>query len=110
MLANGSHTAPAYVDIAHRAALLYSFAGLLIFHFVTWSAWPLWLNFIAAALLFVFFISSIATYIVLGIRNQTNNQFSQRNFTTTTGMVLLLVAEVSGFLILFSGAIYAYLS
>lgn len=108
MLKSASHQAPAYVDIAHRSALLYSFAGLLVWHFVSWSAWPLWLNFIGALLLFIFFISAIATYIILGMRNQTDNQFEQRTMSTTTGMILLLIAEIGGFLILFSGAIVGY--
>jgi hypothetical protein len=34
------HRAHPYVDIAHRAALLYSFATLLIAVFVELSAWP----------------------------------------------------------------------
>jgi hypothetical protein len=43
------HRAHPYVDIAHRAALLYSFATLLIAAFVELSAWPTWLNLTAAA-------------------------------------------------------------
>lgn len=105
MLNSPEHLAPPYVDIAHRAALMYSFAGLLVWHFVGWSIWPDWLNFIAALMLFVFFISSIATYLLLGLKNQTDNQFNERNSTTTTGMLMLVIAEIAGFVILFSGAI-----
>lgn len=42
------HRAHPYVDIAHRAALLYSFATLLIAVFVELSAWPAWVNLTAA--------------------------------------------------------------
>jgi hypothetical protein len=42
------HRAHPYVDIAHRAALLYSFATLLIAVFVELSAWPVWVNLTAA--------------------------------------------------------------
>ena len=43
-----NHLAHPYVDIAHRAALLYSFATLLIAVFVELSAWPTWVNLTAA--------------------------------------------------------------
>lgn len=35
-----THLAHPYVDIAHRAALLYSFATILLAVFVELSAWP----------------------------------------------------------------------
>jgi hypothetical protein len=43
------HRAHPYVDIAHPAALLYSFATLLLAAFVELSAWPAWGNLTAAA-------------------------------------------------------------
>ena len=105
MMAATDHEAPRYVDIAHRTALMYSFAGLLVWHFVGWSAWPDAINLVGAALLLAFFAMAIATYIRLGIADTTDNQFEQRNFNTTTGMWLLVGAEVGGFLILFSGVL-----
>jgi hypothetical protein len=42
------HRAHPYVDIAHRAALLYSFATLPLAVFVELSAWPTWVNLTAA--------------------------------------------------------------
>jgi len=44
ILVADDHHAHPYVDIAHRAALLYSFATLLIAAFVQFSAWPAWVN------------------------------------------------------------------
>jgi hypothetical protein len=49
------HRAHPYVDIAHRAALLYSFATLLVAAFVELSAWPTWVNLTAAAVVVFFF-------------------------------------------------------
>ena len=40
IMASGDHSGHPYVDIAHRAALLYSFATLLIAVFVELYAWP----------------------------------------------------------------------
>jgi hypothetical protein len=54
IMAAPDHRAHPYVDIAHRAALLYSFATLLLAAFVELSAWPTWVNLTAAALVVVF--------------------------------------------------------
>ncbi|MFA5940920.1 MAG: hypothetical protein WC809_16315 [Sinimarinibacterium sp.] len=105
MLDSPTHLAPPYVDIAHRAALFYSFAGLLVWHFAGWSVWPEAVNLVGAVLLFAFFIIAIAAYIALGYRNQTDNQFKEHNFNTTTGTLALAIAEIIGFLILFSGTL-----
>ena len=40
VLISPEHRAHPYVDIAHRAALLYSFAALLVAVFVQLSVWP----------------------------------------------------------------------
>ena len=48
MATSENHLAHPYVDIAHRAALLYSFATLLVAVFVELSAWPTWVNLTAA--------------------------------------------------------------
>src|ERR1700731_2470709 len=69
------HRAQPYVDIAHRAALLYSFATLLLAAFVELSAWPTWVNLTAAAVVVVFFVGAIADYIVHGALRDTTNQF-----------------------------------
>jgi ABC-type xylose transport system permease subunit len=53
------HRAHPYVDIAHRAALLYSFATLLIAVFVELSAWPVWVNLTAAMVVVFFFVAAI---------------------------------------------------
>ncbi|MEQ1437903.1 hypothetical protein AAG565_00940 [Fontimonas sp. SYSU GA230001] len=105
MLDSVTHLAPPYVDIAHRSALFYSFAGLLVWHFAGWSVWPGWLNLVAVALLIGFFATAIVTYIVLGIANRTDNQFKERRFTTTTGTWLLAAGEIVGFLLLLGGTL-----
>lgn len=110
MLASPEHLAPHYVDTAHRAALLYSFACLVLIHFLELSPFPEPVNVAAAAAPLAFFALAIATYCVLGYRDETDNQFSERNFATTTGMVLLAAAEIGGFALLFGGFLATQLS
>ena len=69
------HRAHPYVDIAHRAALLYSFATLLVAVFVEFSAWPAWVNLTAAMVVVFFFVGAIIGYIGHGLRRDTVNQF-----------------------------------
>jgi hypothetical protein len=68
IMASDDHRAHPYVDIAHRAALLYSFATLLIAVFVELSAWPAWVNLTAAMVVVFFFVGAIAGYISHGLR------------------------------------------
>jgi phosphatidylglycerophosphate synthase len=53
------HRAHPYVDIAHRAALLYAFATALIAVFVELSAWLAWVNLTAAMVAVFFFVTAI---------------------------------------------------
>lgn len=108
--------APVYVDIAHRAALMYSFASLLLAVFAGLSAWPATVNLIAAALPLAFFAFSIGGYVVHGILRDTDNQFLKPHRIGTaklhpallgTFMWALVAAEVGGFVVLFAGFLRA---
>jgi len=103
MLLNDGHVAPVYVDTAHRAALLYAFAALLLARLVEESPFPPAVNLAAVGAPLAFFAIAIATYVGLGLENRTDNQFRERNFGTTWGMVALIVAEIGGFGVLFAG-------
>ena len=63
IMTSDEHRAHPYVDIAHRASLLYSFATLLIAVFVELSAWPTWVNLTAAMVVVFFFVGAIIGYI-----------------------------------------------
>lgn len=99
------HRAHPYVDIAHRAALLYSFATLLIAVFVALSAWPVWVNLTAAGVAVFFFVAAIASYIVHGARRDTVNQFDPPAPGTGLSMALLILGEIGGFAVIFAGFI-----
>jgi hypothetical protein len=103
MATSENHLAHPYVDIAHRAALLCSFATMLVAVFVELSAWPTWVNLTAAVVLVFFFVAAIFEYIVHGIRRDTTNQFEHRTPTLTVGMIGLIIGEVGGFAVLLAG-------
>jgi hypothetical protein len=98
-----NHLAHPYVDIAHRAALLYAFATMLVAVFVELSAWPTWVNLTAAMALVLFFVAAIFEYIVHGMRRDTTNQFEHPTTALTVGMVGLIIGEVGGFAVLLAG-------
>ena len=97
------HRAHPYVDIAHRAALLYSFATMLIAVFVELSAWPAWVNLTAAMVVVFFFVGAIGSYIVHGARRDTENQFEHPARGTGAFMALLILGEMGGFAVIFAG-------
>lgn len=109
MATSENHLAHPYVDIAHRAALLYSFATLLVAVFVELSAWPTWVNLTAAGVLVLFFVVAILSYIEHGARRDTTNQFERPTAGLHAGMVALIVGEIGGFAVLLAGFIAAQL-
>lgn len=92
-----------YVDTAHRAALLYSFATLLIAVFVELSGWSEAVDLVAAFALILFFVGAIVGYIIHGIREDTDNQFRDPVPGTHAFMWALIVAEIGGFAVLLAG-------
>ncbi|HZC53285.1 MAG TPA: hypothetical protein VE441_12415 [Mycobacterium sp.] len=103
------HRAHPYVDIAHRAALLYSFATLLIAVFVEFSAWPAWVNLTAAMVVVFFFVAAIASYISHGARRDTTNQFEKPDRGLRAMMTLLIAGEIGGFGVILAGFIVGQL-
>lgn len=105
IMTSQEHRAHPYVDIAHRSALLYSFATLLLAVFVELSAWPTSVNLVAALVVVFFFVGAIAAYIEHGARRDTVNQFENPARGTAVAMVLLIVGEIGGFAVVFAGFI-----
>ncbi|MGA8545981.1 MAG: hypothetical protein WB785_12075 [Mycobacterium sp.] len=105
IMAAPDHRAHPYVDIAHRAALLYSFATLLLAVFVELSAWPTWINLTATMIVVFFFVAAIATYISHGMRRDTVNQFESPARALRLEMALLIIGEIGGFGVLLAGFI-----
>jgi hypothetical protein len=90
------HRAPVYVDIAHRAAFLYSFAMLVIARLPEYNPYSVKVQTGAVAGVLVFLVITILGYIAHGIKNDTENIFNERSFTTTWYMYLLIIGEIGG--------------
>jgi hypothetical protein len=104
--------APVYVDIAHRASLMYAFACVLLGELGAASAWPVAVNATAAVILVVFFASAVVGYVAHGALRDTDNQmriphrFGGRVIPARvmrSFMILLIVGEVVPFGVLLAG-------
>lgn len=92
-----------YVDIAHRAALMYSFATLILAALAEFSGFPTAVNLIAGLVVTVFFVAAIASYMVHGLLKDTDNQFENPVHGTHAFMWTLAVAEIGGTGVLVAG-------
>lgn len=91
-----NHRAPYYIDIAHRSALMYSFAALVMAELLKYSPYSIQIQLVITWVPLFFFSLSIAQYFKLGIENKTNNQFREANGFLSLSMYLLIVGEVGG--------------
>jgi hypothetical protein len=100
------HTAPVYVDIAHRASFFYSFASLVIAKLLEFSPFSFFWQIVIITFPLSYFILTIIGYMKEGYLNKTENMFSERNFVTTWFMYGLIVGEIGGFALILGGYIY----
>ncbi len=114
MMASPMTVAPVYVDITHRASLMYAFSALLLREFVPYSPLPASATLWAVATPLAFFAAAIGTYLLHGVLRDTDNQFSKPHVLgrghvhgglLKVFMAALIVGEIGGFAILFSGFI-----
>jgi hypothetical protein len=101
------HRAPAYVDIAHRASLLYAFACLVISRLIEFSPFGEAWRIAIVAIPILYFALTVAGYVREGILDRTNNMFAQRNFVTTWFMYGLIAGEIGGVVLLLGGFVYS---
>ncbi len=104
--------APEYVSVLHRAALLYSFAALLLARFVELNPYSESVRFWSAAAVLAFFAFAQLTYLVHAVLGDTDNQFRKPYVLGPVrlpavmihgSMLLLILAEIGGFAVLFFG-------
>ncbi|HMF57465.1 MAG TPA: hypothetical protein VK619_14070 [Pyrinomonadaceae bacterium] len=105
-MTSAEHRAPVYVDIAHRASFLYSFAALVIAKLLEYSPYSTRVQIIAASVPLAFFAITILGYTAEGLMNRTDNLFRERNFTTTWYMYALIAGEIGGFTVILWGFLY----
>lgn len=99
------HVAHPYIDTAHRAALLYSFATFGLAMLVELSAWPTWVNVAAVVAIELFFVGAIASYQAHGMRRDTTNQFEGVDPVRDKFMVALIGGEIGGTVVLLAGVV-----
>lgn len=107
-------TAPVYVDIAHRSALMYAFAAIVLAQLAAVSVWSATTNAWAALIALGFFAFAIVTYVLHGALQDTDNQFRRPHrlgkSTLPAGMFrlsmwALVAGEVGGVGVLGVGAL-----
>lgn len=105
MTQSAEFKAPYYVDIAHRAALLYSFAAILIAVFAFFSPFQVWVSVTATIAPLLFFAIAIFHYVKLGLQNTTDNQLRDSEDPAADKIIMLslMVAEIGGFAVLLVG-------
>jgi hypothetical protein len=106
MMKSEKHEAPVYIDIAHRASLLYSFAALVMAKLLEFSPFPIWVQILSTVIPLIYFSLAIASYIKLGLQNVEITQFSERNFITTWFMYSLIAGEIGGVCLIVGGFVY----
>ncbi|MCA1817487.1 MAG: hypothetical protein LC746_14050 [Acidobacteria bacterium] len=102
-MTSATHRAPVYIDTAHRAAFLYSFASLVIARLLEFSPYSTTVQLAAAGVPIAFFAMTVVGYATHGFRDDTENLFSERNFTTTWFMYALIAGEIGGMIVVLWG-------
>lgn len=106
-----------YVDVAHRASLMYAFACVVLERLAAESAWSDTVNLLAVLAAVLFFALAVASYVVHGLLADTTNQLRRPHrlgkgelpaFMITGFMWLLILAEVGGVAVLFAGVLEAW--
>ncbi len=114
MAASAEGQAHVYVDICHRAALMYAFACLVLAEFARLSAWPAGVNLAAVALPLVFFAAAVASYALHGLLRDTDNQLRRphrigkrplHGGAVSAFVYLLAIGEIGGFAVLLAGSV-----
>ncbi|MDO7868855.1 hypothetical protein [Nocardioides jiangxiensis] len=108
ILASPEGHAHPYTDMAHRAALLYAFALGLVAVFVQLSAWPPAVDLTAVGVLALYFVAAIGSYMVHGLRQDTDNQLRRPGAGVHAFMTSLAVAEIAAFGVLLAGFVASF--
>jgi hypothetical protein len=116
MISSDDGQAPTYVDICHRAALMYAFACLVLAEFARLSSWSAKVNLVAVLLPVVFFAAAVGSYALHGLLRDTDNQLRRPHVmgkrhvhgrTVSTFIYLLAAGEIGGFAVLLTGSVPA---
>lgn len=101
-----NHKAPIYVDIAHRNALLFSFACLVIAKLMEFSPFSPTIQLVITLIPLFYFALTTINQVKEGALNRKETIFNQRNFSTTWFMYGLIIGEVGAISLMVFGFIY----
>lgn len=96
MMTSALSSAPVYIDIAHRVAFFYSFAMLVVAKLLEYNPYSETLQLGAIGALLVFFVTTVGGHLANGLKNETDNIFRERSFSTTWYMYLLIAGHIGG--------------
>jgi hypothetical protein len=114
MITSAEGVAPLYVDVCHRAALMYAFACLVLAEFARRSVWPEPVELVAVGVPVLFFALAVVSYAVHGVLRDTDNQLRRPHVLGTRQVhgravsafvYATAVGEIGGFLVLLAGAL-----
>lgn len=98
-----------YVDIAHRNALLFSFACVVIAKLMEFSPFSMTIQIIITAIPLFYFSLTTINQIKEGFAGRTETIFKERNFSTTWFTYGLIVGEIGAISLIIIGYIYTQL-
>lgn len=113
IMSSPENEAPVYVNIAHRAAFMYSFACLTLAYFAELSKWSDGWNLAGVGVAVFFFATAESTYLIHGVLEDTDNQLRSPHklgegevpgVLVRGYMWALILGEIGGFLVVFLGA------
>jgi len=104
MMRSPERRASRYINIAHRASLLYACSIGVLALLAALSPLSQAIEVTAVAIDSLFFFIATGTYIQLGIKRVERTQYHAKNFTTGAGTWILAAAEIGSTLVLFVGA------
>ena len=103
-IASPDGTAHRYVNVAHNAGLMYSFAASsIVAPLVQFSGWPGAVNVAAAAAIIGMFIVTVSNYVRLGIQARTDNQMRDLKPSLRGAREALIIGEIGGAAVLLTG-------
>jgi hypothetical protein len=101
-----NHKSSMYIDIAHRNALLFSFACLVIAKLMESSPFSLTMQIVITAIPLFYFSLTTINQIKQGFLGRTETIFKERNFSTTWFTYGLIIGEISSILLMIIGYVY----
>jgi hypothetical protein len=109
MMKSENHKSSMYIDIAHRNALLFSFACLVIAKLMEFSPFSPVMQLVITLIPLFYFSLTTINQIKEGFAGRTETIFKERNFSTTLFMYGLIIGEIGCISLMIIGFAYTQL-